>query len=186
MLEALACVELASGSPVTGAAVSSLRTGPPTACGRTEHETYVPAEQPAPAQEARLPPADAHSGGPFHHLVPPQQRPRSPLGVTVLPHDRRLHPRSRVRATIRSGRRVRSGSVVLHHRSDGREPQVAVVVGRALGGSVQRHRRQRQLRHIVADLWHDLPGGALVVRALSGPGDAAVLRRDLVRALERL
>lgn len=106
--------------------------------------------------------------------------------MTVLPHDRRLHPRSRVRATIRSGRRVRSGSVVLHHRRDGGTPQVAVVAGKGLGGSVQRHRRQRQLRHIVADLWHDLPGGALVVRALPGHSDAAALRRDVARALERL
>ena len=106
--------------------------------------------------------------------------------MTVLPRHRRLHPRSRVRSTIRSGRRVRSGCIMLHHLADEGSPQVAVVVGRGTGGSVTRHRRQRQARHVVAELWECIPPGALVVRVLPGTPAHDDLRRDLGRALGRL
>jgi ribonuclease P protein component len=46
-------------------------------------------------------------------------------------------------------------------------PRVGLVVSRAVGGSVVRHRVQRRLRHLVRPLLADLPAGSLVVvRAL--------------------
>jgi RNase P protein component len=53
-----------------------------------------------------------------------------------------------------------------------------------VGNAVQRHQRQRQLRHLLADLWDELPTGSLVVRAL--PGEHAGLQADLRRAVRRL
>jgi ribonuclease P protein component len=81
---------------------------------------------------------------------------------------------------------VRSGCIVLHHVADEGDPHVAVVVGRGAGGSVDRHRRQRQVRHVVADLWGSIPPGSLVVRVLPGIPAHGDLRRDLDRALGRL
>jgi ribonuclease P protein component len=88
-----------------------------------------------------------------------------------------------VRDTIRRGRRVRAGGVVVHHLPDSDQPRAAVVAGKALGGSVARHRRQRQLRHALAGMWPELPGGSWVIRALPGDGDPV---RDLRRAVQRV
>ena len=151
--------------------------------GRTSHEAHLPAEQPATAQEARIPSAHAHPCRPVHSVFSPQQRPLPPNGLNVLPRDQRLHPRSQVRDTIRRGRRVRAGCVVVHHVSDGDQPRAAVVAGKGLGNAVARHRRQRQLRHALAGMWHELPGGSWVIRALPGDGDPVV---DLRRAVQRI
>lgn len=106
--------------------------------------------------------------------------------MTVLPRDDRLHPRSRVRDTIRQGKRVRSGSLVLHFVADSSTQQAAVVVGKGFAGAVQRHRRQRQVRHALAASWDKVPGGSLVVRALPSQDPYEVLSRDLAKALTRL
>lgn len=104
----------------------------------------------------------------------------------MLPRDHRLHPRSRVRTTQRRGRRVRSGAVVVHYLADSATPQAAVVAGRAVGPAVNRHRRQRQVRHALAAAWADLPGGSYVVRILPGDQDYSQLERDLRAAVSRL
>jgi ribonuclease P protein component len=67
--------------------------------------------------------------------------------------------------------------------------RVGFVVGRAVGGSVVRHRTVRRLRHLVRDRLGQLPDGALlVVRALppAGTADSAALGRDLDATLDRL
>lgn len=104
----------------------------------------------------------------------------------MLSRDHRLHPRSRVRSTIRRGRRAKSGAVVVHFVADSDQPHAAVVVGRVLGGAVERHRRQRQLRHALAAMWEQLPAGSLVVRALPARTDYQQLSTDLRRAVGRL
>jgi ribonuclease P protein component len=104
----------------------------------------------------------------------------------MLPRERRLRPRSQVRLTIRRGRRVRRGAVVLHHLADGRPARAAVIAGRGVGPAVTRHRRQRQLRHALAALWDDVPEGALVVRALPGEDDYAQIALDLREAVGHL
>lgn len=104
----------------------------------------------------------------------------------VLAREDRLHPRSRVRSTIRRGRRVRSGCVVVHFVADDDRTRAAVVVGKNLGGSVARHHRQRQLRHALRAVWADLPSGSMVVRGLAGEADFDGLVQDLRRAVARL
>jgi ribonuclease P protein component len=67
--------------------------------------------------------------------------------------------------------------------------RVGFVVGKAVGGSVHRHRVIRRLRHLVRDRLTQLPAGALVVvRALPAASAAAsaTLGRDLDAALARL
>jgi ribonuclease P protein component len=68
-------------------------------------------------------------------------------------------------------------------------PQAGFVVTRAVGGSVERHRVVRRLRHLVRDRLGQLPPGArLVIRALppARDADSAALGRDLDDALSRL
>jgi ribonuclease P protein component len=68
-------------------------------------------------------------------------------------------------------------------------PRVGFVVGRTVGGSVDRHRVVRRLRHLVRDRLDRLPPASLVVvRALPAARDAdsAALARDLDAALRRL
>lgn len=66
--------------------------------------------------------------------------------------------------------------------------QVGFVVGRDVGGAVERTRVTRRLRHLVREHLAELPAGStLVVRARPGAAgaSAADLGRDLDEALER-
>ena len=95
---------------------------------------------------------------------------------------------------MRTGTRAASGTLVVHlsptvqASSVARPARVGFVVGRAVGGSVVRHRVVRQLRHLTADLLTDLaPGTDVVVRALPPAARAAPaeLDEDLRSALRR-
>jgi ribonuclease P protein component len=61
-----------------------------------------------------------------------------------------------------------------------------VIVGRGFGGAVQRHRRQRQVRHALAEVWDRLPAGSYVVRALPGEATYSDLARNVEAAVARL
>lgn len=108
----------------------------------------------------------------------------------------RLTRREDFATAVRRGRRAARGSVVVHLARTGADgapsrvgPIVGFVVGRAVGGSVVRHRVQRRLRHLMRCRLASLPAGALVVvRALSASADAssAALGDDLDGALQRL
>lgn len=104
----------------------------------------------------------------------------------MLPRHQRLHPRSRVRATIRNGQRARAGGIVVHFVADRQDAHAAVVVGKGAGSAVERHRRQRQVRHALAGMWDQLAGGSYVIRASPQPADYTGIQRDLHRAIGRL
>ncbi len=97
-------------------------------------------------------------------------------------------------AVVRSGDRVRRGCLVVHlapslHGTPDAPPLVGLVVGRAVGGSVVRHRVSRRLRAQLAQRLDRLPSGSgTVVRALPGAGEAgsAQLGADIDSALDRL
>jgi ribonuclease P protein component len=56
---------------------------------------------------------------------------------------------------------------------DGGAPRAGLVVSKAVGGSVVRHRVSRRLRHLLAPRLGELPAGAmLVIRALPPAADA--------------
>jgi ribonuclease P protein component len=66
--------------------------------------------------------------------------------------------------------------VHLDRPSDAGAPRAGFVVSKAVGGSVQRHRVTRRLRHLVRPRLADLPAGArLVVRALPPAATASSL-----------
>ena len=68
-------------------------------------------------------------------------------------------------------------------------PRAGLLVGRAVGNSVVRHRVTRRLRAAVREELERLPDTAdLVVRARpeAGTAPSAVLRRDLAAGLDRL
>lgn len=92
----------------------------------------------------------------------------------MLPRRQRLTARRDFTTTVRSGRRVRSGALVGHIlvTPSEDEPRAGLIVTRAVGNSVQRHRVSRVLRHACARGLGQLPPGTLIVlRAL--PGAAA-------------
>ena len=88
---------------------------------------------------------------------------------------------------------MRCGSVVVYllaePAEDANVSKVGLVVGKAVGGSVARHRVSRRLRAQLADRLDQIPNGAtVVVRALPDSSDAssAALGRDLSQALDKL
>lgn len=86
--------------------------------------------------------------------------------------------------TLRQGRRVTRGPLVVHYR-DGATGGVRVgfVVSRAVGSAVQRNLVRRRLRHLVHGRLAGLPTGrSLVIRAL--PGAAAAGFPELAAAVD--
>ncbi len=104
-------------------------------------------------------------------------------------------------AVMRGGVRARRGCVVVHHLSSRPldstaaadpalpAPIFGLVVGKAVGGSVVRHRVSRQLRAQLASRLDRFPAGsATVVRALPEAAEAGSARigADLEAAFGRL
>lgn len=95
---------------------------------------------------------------------------------------------------VRYGKRARKGSVVVHYLAPTRQStcqpgtpaRIGFVVGRQVGGSVERHRVIRQLRHATRNLLPEFPDGSLtVVRALPTASKRvwAGLSRDVAASL---
>jgi ribonuclease P protein component len=85
--------------------------------------------------------------------------------------------------TVRQGRRARRGCLVMHHRADARAKDapalIGLIVSRSVGGSVERHRVARRLRHIARNNLVDLSlGSATVVRALAPAAHASSAELD--------
>jgi ribonuclease P protein component len=103
------------------------------------------------------------------------------------------------RAAVRTGRRIRSGTIVVHHHPAGAAGDsgdavaatpalVGFVVGRTVGPSVARHRVIRRLRHAVQRTVDDLPpGSTTVIRALPTAARASwpSLVADVTSGLDR-
>jgi ribonuclease P protein component len=89
----------------------------------------------------------------------------------MLPAANRLRTAADLRETTRRGTKVARGSVVVYFATspEDRAPRVGLVVGKSVGGSVQRHRVSRRIRGAVAPLVAGLPRGSrVVIRALQG------------------
>jgi ribonuclease P protein component len=116
----------------------------------------------------------------------------------VLPAQARLRRRPEFTAVVRSGRRAGRPTMVLHYLPErpadfggvsSASARVGLVVGRAVGNSVVRHRVSRRLRAAAAEELHRLPVTAdLVLRARpeSAAADFGTLRADLSAGLDRL
>jgi ribonuclease P protein component len=115
----------------------------------------------------------------------------------VLPAVARLTRRDEFTCVLRRGRRAGRTLVVMHALipdppagpDSPASPRVGLVVSKAVGGSVVRHRVARRLRHLMAERLDLLPAGTrIVLRALprSAGADSARLGRELDRALRTL
>ncbi|MFJ1459060.1 ribonuclease P protein component [Nocardia sp. N2S4-5] len=117
----------------------------------------------------------------------------------MLPEPYRLHHRADFSRTVRRGRRIGRRDLVVHALLPTPEwtaaegdlpgpairrggPRFGLIVSKAVGTAVVRHRVARRLRHICAPLAAELPAEAdIVIRAL--PGAAAASSAELDRQL---
>lgn len=119
----------------------------------------------------------------------------------MLPTQFKLTSPTQFRRAIKRGRRVGSRTVVVHAYdttsdaelvADGQltnGPRFGLVVSKAVGNAVIRHRTSRRLRHVCMSLIDDLPDALdIVIRALppSGEATSADLEQDLRAALQRV
>lgn len=106
----------------------------------------------------------------------------------MLPEPHRLRSSADFTEVVRRGRRC-SRPLLTVHALLSTEPapvRAGLVVSKAVGGSVARHRTARRLRHLLRDRLAALPAGArLVVRASPSAGAApsTALALDLDAAL---
>jgi ribonuclease P protein component len=109
----------------------------------------------------------------------------------VLPAANRLRRSTDFASVVQTGRRSRSGPLVVHQQPElgFPAPLVGFVVGKSVGGSVVRHRVARRLRAQMSRRLADLPAGSgTVVRALPAAADATSeqLGEGLDRAFAKL
>jgi ribonuclease P protein component len=103
----------------------------------------------------------------------------------------RLTGSARFSLAIRTGRRARSDTLVVHLARPEAvgPPRIGFVVSRVVGNAVTRNRVKRRLRELVRGRRECLPAGSLlVIRALppSARASYAELRSDLARCLSRV
>ena len=107
----------------------------------------------------------------------------------MLPAAHRLRSSRDFTSVVRGGRRAGRPLLTVHLDTGGTGRAAGLVVSKAVGGSVVRHRVARRLRHVLAPRIAALPEGTrLVVRAAPAAATApsAALAADLDRALARL
>lgn len=97
----------------------------------------------------------------------------------MLPRRHRLTDRASFATAVRSGRRIKVGTVVGHYLPESAVPgpRIGLIVSKKVGTSVQRSRVSRIIRHAARGHLAELPPtSVLVVRALpnSRKADSAV------------
>ncbi len=125
----------------------------------------------------------------------------------MLPTQNKLNSSVQFRTTMRKGRRAGSKTVVVHlwdsaESLDGTEskgevasfggPRFGLIVSKAVGNAVIRHRTSRRLRHVCAQIVADSPEllsptHHVVIRALAGSGEVSSqeLERDIRNGLKK-
>lgn len=111
----------------------------------------------------------------------------------MLPAQYRMTRSTDFGITVRRGVRVAQPDIVVHALKATGEyldaPKIGLVVSKAVGNAVQRHRVSRMLRHVAYGVLEELgPGDKLVIRALPSSCRALSTRLDdeLRAALRRV
>lgn len=125
----------------------------------------------------------------------------------MLPPEHRLRRSADFTAVLRTGRRTARPTIVVHLMAarpadrvaagargpatdePARAPRLGLIVSRAVGNSVVRHRVSRRLRAVAAAELAGLPAGVDVVvraRPAAATADSVRLAADLGQALHRL
>lgn len=112
----------------------------------------------------------------------------------MLPRANKLTSPAEFTRTIRGGQRSGTKRVVVHYRDHAGEevaqvggPRFGLIVSKAVGNAVIRHRTSRRLRHICLGLLPDVSCTAdIVIRALPSAGGSTSdeLMQDLKKALD--
>ena len=97
----------------------------------------------------------------------------------MLPSDARLTSSSDFARATKSGIRVTSqhfvGYLYISPVTNNASAKCGLIISKAVGGSVKRHRAARKVRHAVAPTIPSLPPGSLlVIRALGQDGDSNI------------
>lgn len=116
----------------------------------------------------------------------------------MLPAQHKLTSPAEFRRTIKGGRRAGTRIVVVHYRNNKSQdlshdiaasgPRFGLVVSKAVGNAVVRHRTSRRLRHVCMSLFDALPPTAdIVIRALPASAEASSeqLAKDIRKALRK-
>jgi ribonuclease P protein component len=106
----------------------------------------------------------------------------------VLPKASRLRTATDFSEVVRRGRRASRSLLTVHALpgAAGVPARAGLVVSKAVGNSVVRHRTSRRLRHLLLDRLAALPAGTRVVvraSAQSGSASSSALAGDLDAAL---
>ncbi|WP_203802244.1 ribonuclease P protein component [Mycobacterium heckeshornense] len=112
----------------------------------------------------------------------------------MLPARNRMRRSTEFDATIKHGVRAVQPDLVIYARrgSDGGSaegPRIGLIVGKAVGSAVERHRVARRIRHIARGVLAELdPRDRVVIRALSGSRElpSARLEQELRSGLRRV
>jgi len=102
----------------------------------------------------------------------------------MLPQRLRLRRNADFVSIVRSGRKVALPTMVLYARAAA-EPHFGLIVGRNIGGAVERNQVKRRLRHGAADVMGLTRPMDVVVRALPRARSAKNLAADLASAYRR-
>src|SRR6478735_3450731 len=168
--------------------------GPPDVVGDSRDQAHLPAEQPAPGQDPRLPSAHAHACRPGDPGGTSPQGPLGALGLTpasVLSAAHRMRRAADFEQAVRRGARGGRDTLVVHlttrtdHSPPG--PVVGLVVSKAVGTAVTRNLVKRRLRELVRARLAAMPTDAgIVVRALPPAATRSfdLLGADLDSALD--
>ena len=105
----------------------------------------------------------------------------------MLPRSHRLHRSADFATVVRQGARKGRRTMVVHAHVDSSDvrvggPRFGLVVSKAVGDSVTRHRVSRRLRHIAGELLADVDQDLMVV-IRANPASASACHEDLVRDL---
>ena len=91
--------------------------------------------------------------------------------------------KSGIRATTESF----VGYLYIQPASKDLQSRAGLIVGKSAGGSVQRHRLSRKLRHLIAPELTKFPNGSLlVIRALAQKGEAASTENQITNLFSEL
>lgn len=143
------------------------------------HEADVPAEQPAPQTQARLPAPDVDEGrsqDPEAASRPwaqePQRLERGHLPALLRMRWPTLKSRRQFNLVYSQGRKRVAMALVVFHLENAPDRQVAFVASRKVGGAVQRNRAKRLMREAFREVGasQTMPSGWLVL----------VARRDIL------
>ncbi|MGZ8801082.1 MAG: ribonuclease P protein component [Mycobacterium sp.] len=110
----------------------------------------------------------------------------------MLPAQYRMTRSTEFGVTVSRGTRAAQPDMVVYTRSDETGdpgPRIGLVVSKAVGNAVQRHRVSRRLRHVARAVLDDLgPADRVVIRALPSSRDAISprLEQELRTALRRI